>query len=188
MRKVYLSILAIVATVALVGGATYAAFTNAATSGPNTFATGNADLKLRHQPSQGWADSYGGASWGNLYPGWSDSYNVYLKNVSSSPISLRVFPKITGATGAGVMLDKVYLQFLYSDGTPVLNSSGNPCGNVTLRWWQDNPDSFDIGDLTQGQVRGPWVAKFSIPTTAGNEIAGKTLSFDLIFNGIQVIE
>jgi len=187
MRKIYLSILAIIATVALVGGATYAVFTNAATSGPNTFATGNADLKLRHQPGQPWADSYGGASWGNLYPGWSDSYNVYLKNDSSSPISLRVFPKVANATGDGIMLDRVYLQFLYGDGTPVLNSSGTPCGNVTLRWWLNNPDTFDIGDLTQDQDRGPWVAQFSIPTTAGNEISNGSIVFDLIFDGIQVI-
>jgi hypothetical protein len=133
-------------------------------------------------------DQYQQENWQNLYPGWEDSYWVYLKNESSSPISLRVFPKITGTIGNVVMLDRVYLQFLSSNGTPVLNSSGNPCGNVPLRWWLDHPDSFDIGDLTRGQERGPWVAKFSIPTTAGNEIAGKTLSFDLIFNGIQVIE
>ena len=46
MKRIYLSILAIIATVSLVGGATYAVFSNKATSGPNTFATGNADLKI----------------------------------------------------------------------------------------------------------------------------------------------
>ena len=186
MKKIYLSILAITAAIALVGGATYAVFSNKATSGPNTFDTGNADLKLRHRTDQAWADSYGGANWDNLYPGWSDSYNVYLKNNSSSPITLRVFPRLENASGNGILLDEVYLQFLYADGTPVLNSSGNPCGIVTLRWWLDNPDTFDIGDLTQGQERGPWVAQFSIPTTADNTIADKSLNFDLVFNGIQV--
>lgn len=185
MKRIWLSILAIIVTMGIAAGVTYAVFTNAATSGPNTFATGNADLKLRHRESQSWAGFYGGADWDNLYPGWSDSHNVYLKNDSSSPITLRVFPKVTKATGDGIMLDRVYLQFLYGNGTPVLNSSGNPCGNVPLRWWLDNPDTFDIGDLTQGQPRGPWVAQFSIPTTAGNEIKEKTLNFDLIFNGIQ---
>ncbi len=185
MKKVYLSILAIVATLSLVGGATYALFSNEATSGPNTFATGNADLKLRHNPTQGWADSYGGSNWDNLYPGWEDSYNVYLKNNSSSPITLRAFPRIESVSGNWMLLDNIYLQFLYADGTPALNSNSNPCGNVTLRWWLDNPDSFDIGDLTQAQERGPWIAKFTIPTTVGNEIANKTITFDLIFNGIQ---
>jgi len=182
--------LAIAATLALVGGATYAVFSDPATSGPNTFATGNADLQLRHQLNQDWANSYGGSKWSNLYPGWTDSYNVYLKNNSSSPISLRVFPKIANVTGVGsgygILLDNVYLQFLYEDGTPVVNSNGKPCENVPLRWWLNNPDAFDIGDLTQAQERGPWVAKFSIPITAGNEIAGKTITFDLVFNGIQV--
>jgi len=185
MKKILFSILTVTAIAGLVGGATYAVFSNKVTSGPNTFATGNADLRLRHQTSQAWADSYGGSNWGNLYPGWNDSYNVYLQNNSSSPIVLRAFPQVTNTTGNGIMLDNVYLQFLYADGTPALDSSGSPCGNVPLRWWLDNPDTFDIGDLDQGQDRGPWVAKFSIPTTADNTIADKSLNFDLVINGIQ---
>jgi len=194
MKKIYLSILAIVATIGLVAGATYALFSNKAISGPNTFATGNADLKIAIDTDKdgiksNWDDSVTPAfpeKWTNLYPGWEDSYWIYLKNESTSPISLRVFPQLSNAAGDGIMLDNVYLQFLYADGTAVLNSNGNSCGNVTLRWWLDNPDSFDIGDLTQGQERGPWVVQFSIPVTADNSIANKSLNFDLIFNGIQV--
>ena len=182
MRKIYLSILAIIATVALVGGATYAVFTNAATSGPNTFATGNADLKLRHQPGQAWADSYGGANWGNLYPGWSDSYNVYLKNVSSSPITLKVMPKINITSYTAWQLwDEVYMEITWSDGS-------HSTGNYPLRAWVTPPDDNPYLEpvLPQGYDTGPWVIKFSIPTTVGDEIQDANITFDLIFDGIQV--
>ncbi|MBP8591547.1 SipW-dependent-type signal peptide-containing protein [Candidatus Shapirobacteria bacterium] len=180
MRRIYLSVLAIAATLALVGGATYALFNNAATSGPNTFATGNADLQLRHQLNQAWADSYGGANWGNLYPGWTASYNVYLKNNSSSPITLKVRPEIKNTSGAGLLLDNIYLGFSWSDGS-------HPVGPWPLKDWisvDNNPYLEPV--LPQGEGDGSWVVKFSIPTTAGNEIANQNITFDLVFNGIQV--
>ena len=183
MKKIYLSLLAIIATVALVGGATYAAFTNAATSGPNTFATGNADLKLRHQPDKAWADSYSGANWGKLYPGWSDSYNVYLKNNSSSPITLKVMPKleITSYT-AWQLWDEVYMEITWADGS-------HSTGSYPLRAWVTPPDNNPYLEpvLPQGYDTGPWVIKFSIPTDAGNEIKDASIVFDLIFDGIQVM-
>jgi len=182
MKRIYLSILAIVATVALVGGATYAVFSSKATSGPNTFATGNADLKLKHQPGQPWADSYGGASWSNLYPGWSDSYNVYLKNVSSSPITLKVMPKlnITSYT-AWQLWDEVYMEITWADGT-------HSTGSYPLRAWVTPPDDNPYLEpvLPQGYDTGPWVIKFNVPITAGDEIQDKNITFDLIFDGIQV--
>ncbi|MGB9706566.1 MAG: SipW-dependent-type signal peptide-containing protein [Microgenomates group bacterium] len=180
MKRIYLSILAIVATVALVGGATYAVFTNAATSGPNTFATGNADLKLRHRLDQDWADSYGGANWGNLYPGWSDSYNVYLKNVSSSPITLRVLPKVNITSwSTGHLWDKVLMEITWSDGN-------NSTGEFSLRAWRENASIYLVPTLAQGAEAGPWVVKFRIPTTASNEISNGSIVFDVIFDGIQV--
>ena len=179
MKRIYLSILAIVATVALVGGATYAVFSNKATSGPNTFATGNADLKLRHQLDQAWADSYGGASWGNLYPGWSDSYNVYLKNVSSSPITLKVLPKVDITSwSTGYLWDNVLMEITWSDGS-------NSTGEFSLRAWRENASIYLVPTLAQGAEAGPWVVKFSIPTDAGNEISNGSIVFDLIFDGIQ---
>ena len=180
MKRIWLSVVAIVVTVGIAVGATYAVFSNAATSGPNTFATGNADLKLRHRPDQAWADSYGGANWTNLYPGWSDSYNVYLKNDSSSPITLKVRPEIRNyGDWSNILLDKIKLGFSWSDGS-------HQVGPWPLRDWisaDNNP--YLEPELPQGYSTGPWVVQFSIPTTAGNEIAGKTLNFDLIFNGIQ---
>lgn len=183
MNKIYLSILAIIATVALVGGATYAVFSSQATSGPNTFATGNADLQLRLDPDDNWENSYEGESWDNLYPGWSDSYNVYLKNNSNSPITLKVMPKldITSYT-AWQLWDEVYMEIAWSDGS-------HSTGSWPLRAWVTPPDNNPYLEpvLPQGYDTGPWVVKFSIPTTAGDEIQNADITFDLIFDGIQVV-
>jgi len=187
MRKIYLSVLAIAATLALVGGATYAVFSDPATSGPNTFATGNADLKIAIDTNKdgvksAWDDLATPAfpeRWTNLYPGWEDSYWIYLKNDSISPITLKVRPEIKN-NDWNSLLDNIYLGFSWSDGS-------HQVGPWPLRDWisvDNNP--YLEPTLPQGKSDGPWVAKFSIPTTAGNEIAGKTINFDLVFNGIQV--
>jgi predicted ribosomally synthesized peptide with SipW-like signal peptide len=191
MRRIYLSVLAIVATLALVGGATYAIFSDPATSGPNTFATGNADLKIaidtdKDGTQSDWSDKvtpwdqYQQENWQNLYPGWEDSYWIYLKNDSISPITLNVRPEIANTDWSNSLLDNIYLGFSWSDGSHQL-------GPWPLRDWisvDNNP--YLEPTLPQGKSDGPWVAKFSIPTTAGNGIAGKTINFDLVFNGIQV--
>jgi len=181
MKKIYLSLLAIITTVALVGGATYAAFTSQATSSHNTFTAGNANLQLKNEPTQPWAASYGGASWGNLYPGWSDSYNVYLKNVSSSPITLKVLPKINITSySTGYLWDNVLMQITWSDGT-------HSTGEYSLRAWTQNASIYLTPTLAQNAEAGPWVVKFRIPTTAGNEISNGSIIFDVIFDGIQVM-
>ena len=180
MKKIYLSILAIIAAITLVGGATYAVFSNKVISGPNTFATGNADLKLRHRTDQAWADSYGGANWDNLYPGWSDSYDVYLKNNSSSPITLKALPTINITSySTGYLWDEVLMEITWSDGT-------HSTGEYSLRAWRENASIYLEPTLAQGADAGPWVIKFRIPATAGNEIKDGSIVFDLIFDGIQI--
>jgi len=188
MKKVYLSILAIVATLSLVGGATYALFSNKATSGPNTFATGNADLKIdRKGDGLGFQNKVVGIDFSNIYPGWNsgNEYQVWFRNDSTSPITLSVYPEVVAhAWTNGSVYDNVYLQFFLGDGT----TPANRCGNVPLRWWMNNPDTFTLGDLTQGQKRGPWIARFSIPykTEDQNWMQEQSIKFDVVFNGIQV--
>lgn len=191
MKKIYLSILTIIITISLVGGATFAVFSNKATSGPNTFATGNADLKIaidtdKDGVKSAWQDDvepwnqYMQDNWQNLYPGWEDSYWIYLKNDSNSPITLKVRPEIANINDWNNLLDNIYLGFSWSDGS-------HQVGPWPLRDWTtvaDNP--YLEPELPQGYDTGPWVVQFSIPTTAGNEIADQTIKFDLIFNGIQV--
>ncbi len=181
MNKKILISISIIGIVAAIGiGGTWAYFSNSAVSQGNTFSAGNADLKIRNNPAQPWADSYGGAAWTNLYPGWSDSYNVYLKNDSASPITLRVRPeiKVTSYTN-GHLWDEVLMEISWGDGSHKL-------GPWSIRAWttpDDNPWLEPV--LAQGKDTGPWVIKFSIPSTAGNNIANGNITFDLNFNGVQ---
>lgn len=186
MKKIWLSVLAIVVTVGIAAGVTYAVFTNTAASGPNTFATGNADLKIAIDTDKdgiksAWGDSATPAfpeGWEDLYPGWENSYWIYLKNESSSPITLKVRPEVSNNDWNN-LLDNIYLGFSWLDGS-------HQVGPWPLRDWisvDNNP--YLEPELLQSDDSGPWVVQFSIPTTAGNEIADKTLNFDLIFNGIQ---
>lgn len=191
MRRIYLSVLLISIVLALVSGATYALFSDQAVSGPNVFATGNADLQISIDTDKDgvrseWAneahpwDQYMQNNWRNLYPGWEDTYHIWLKNNSSAPIDLKVVPtvgKIT--TNKWVLLDNIELQFFYLDGTPASD-------RLTLRDWQTNTEEL-ITITKDNPERGPWVVKFSIPASAGNNIEDSEISFDLIFNGEQVI-
>ena len=191
MRKIYWSILMISAALALVGSATYALFSDQAVSGPNVFATGNADLQISIDTDKDgtrseWADEvhpwdqYMENNWRQLYPGWEDSYHLWLKNNSSAPIDLRVIPTIGNVvTNKWALLDNIELQFFYLDGTPASDKR-------SLREWQSNTDPLIV--ITQDNPeRGPWVVKFSIPAEAGNNIKDSEISFDLIFNGEQVM-
>ncbi|MGI5826724.1 MAG: hypothetical protein ACOX50_04915 [Patescibacteria group bacterium] len=182
MKRIYLSILTIVGVLTVAAGATYAAFSSNATNAANTFSTGSANLQIRNNPTQDWAASYGGENFTNLYPGWSQSYNVYLKNSSNVSITLRIRPElvVNSSTVAGLK-DKIMMEFSWGDGSHVV-------GPWTLSAWE-TPDNNPYLEptLAQGAETGPWVVKFSIPTTAGNEIKDANINFDLIFNGIQIL-
>lgn len=188
MKKIYLSILTIVTALALVSGATFALFSNKATSGPNTFATGNADLKIaidtdKDGVKSAWDDSVTPAfpeRWTNLYPGWEDSYWIYLKNDSSSPIILEVLPTVDITSyDIAALWDEVFMEITWLDGSHSTNK-------FSLRAWRENTSLYLEPTLAQGAETGPWVVNFSIPTTAGNEIKDGNIVFDLIFDGQQV--
>ncbi len=193
MRKIYFSLTAILLVVGAVAGASYAVFSNSVTSGLNAFATGNADLKIKIDTNKdgtatsNWQDEvtpydqHVKDNWQNLYPGWEDTYWVYLKNDSSSPIKLKIVPEIKNNDWNN-LLDNIYMSFSWLNGS-------NDTGSKTLREWinaDDNPELVPV--LDQGEDAGPWVVKFYIPETAGNNIAEKTINFDLVFNGIQVTD
>ncbi|MBU1322553.1 hypothetical protein KKE48_02775 [Patescibacteria group bacterium] len=192
MRKIYLSILAIIAAVALVGGAAYAAFTANAINVNNTFSTGNAELLLKNSDGTDYSPTKGGAQWGNLYPGYTKSFDVWLKNTSTSPIDFEVYPdvevKILGDSYHGTdgsLPGKISLQFFKSNGTIAVT------GKYTLSQWENNypggTQKLD-GVVPNDGERGPWQAVFTVDPNAGNEIQNSKLYFDLKFVGVQTMQ
>lgn len=189
MRRIYLSVLAIAATLALVGGATYAVFTSQATNVNNTFSTGNAELLLKNSAEDSYSPTKGGAIWPNLYPGYTKSYDVWLKNTSSSPINFEVYPDVEikivegdyhGTDGS--LPNKIWLQFF--------NGANAVTGKYTLSEWERNypggTQKLD-GVVPKGEERGPWQAVFTVDPNAGDEIQNSKLHFDLKFVGVQVV-
>jgi predicted ribosomally synthesized peptide with SipW-like signal peptide len=191
MKRIYLSILTIVGVLTVAAGATYAAFSSNATNVNNTFSTGNAELLLKNSEGASYSETKGGAQWGNLYPGYTKSYDIWFKNTSSSPIDLEVYPDVEvtllGDSYHGTdasLPDKIYLQFFKNNGTTAVT------GKYTLRQWESNypggSQKLD-GVVTNQGERGPWQAVFTVDPNAGNEVQNSKLHFDLKFVGIQVI-
>ena len=183
MKKILvnLSIIAITAIIAVVG--TYALLHDKARSEGNSFSTGNADLKIKI-PDTGcsdWSNSCPGKTWGSLYPGWSNSYNVYLKNASVAPIILKIIPYIEETGSSQDLWENTYMEITWSDGS-------HSSGRYSLEDWKTNSVIELEPRLAQGQEAGPWVVHFDISETARNEIADTSIEFNLVFDGIQVGE
>lgn len=182
MKKIIFSfgIIGIVSAIAI--GGTIAYFSDLAKLKGNTFSTGNADLKIKSvdlENCENWKDSCTGKTWQNLYPGWSDSYKIWLKNVSASPIILKIVPFVEETGSSQDLWNNTFMEITWSDGS-------HSTGRYSLQWWKTNQTIELEPRLAQGQEAGPWVVKFDIPETVGNEIANSEIRFNLVFSGIQV--
>jgi len=177
-----LSIIGIAAAIVISG--TIAYFSDMAVSEGNTFAAGNADLKIKStdlEDCETWEDSCTGKQWQGLYPGWSDSYKIWLKNQSASPITLKVVPYIEETGSSQDLWNNTYMQITWADGS-------HSTGRYSLEEWKTNSTIELEPRLNQDQSAGPWIVKFDIPEEVGNEIANSSISFNLVFNGVQVVE
>lgn len=183
MKKIFFSSLVIGVSAIIIVGGTIAYFSDTAMSEGNTFSTGNADLKIRMPDTEcdSWSDSCPGKIWTGLYPGWSDSYNVYLKNESASEIVLKIIPYIEETGLSQDLWENCYMEITWAD-------NSHSTGRYSLEDWKTN-NSIELEPrLNQGQSAGPWVVHFDIPVTVGNEIANASIEFNLVFNAIQVVE
>lgn len=172
----------ILGTAVIVASATYAVFHDTATVSGNTFSSGDADLKIK-MPAEGcadWSDSCSGVSWSGVYPGWNKSYNLYLKNESSSPIILQIIPVIEETGSSQSLLDNTYME---------ITCTGNAStGRYSLTAWKSNAAVEIAPRLAQNEESGPCAVKFDIANTVGNEIANASIVFNLVLNANQVGE
>jgi hypothetical protein len=182
MNKILISFITIIAVSGLVATATYAIFSGQASNQGNTFATGDASLQIKKESGDVWKESFTGSEWKNIYPGWTTSYNFYLKNNSSAPISLKVKPKLeVPQTTNWNLLDKIKMNISWSDGS-------HDTGFRTMRdWLNAGNNPFIDPVLSQGEESNELKALFMIDPEAGNEIKNSTINFNLIFEGQQVL-
>lgn len=192
MKKIITSMLAIALTLGIASGTAYALFSDTATVSSVNLSTGTADLKIND------ADSLPATalSTANTFPGWIDGQPFKLTNASTSPISLDVTARLTSAdAGWGTFKSVVEVAVVeYSDAGQAANavSAKDPSagsytastGWLTLEQWNDvTPKSIGTSIAQSGDHY--LVMWGRIPTTAGNEIAGKSISTNWLLTGTQ---
>jgi hypothetical protein len=183
-KRILLSAMSIVTSLTLVGGAAFAAFSTTANMNGSTFSSGNANLTLA-KPSG--ADpsipgSFSGTVSGfdvtHIAPGFNQQFNFWMKNASSSDITLdtnTVLTQTTGETQDPELLNALMVQFV-CEGSPATP-------NKTVQTWTTNGVE-DLGSIPAGQIKKCSMV-VSLPSTADNSVSGKTLTFDGVFNGVE---
>lgn len=178
-KRILTSLAIIIGVVGLVAGATWALFSSQGQVKGNTFSTGEASLKIRLVGSgQGWLDEVTGVSWDNLFPGWSETYDVQLQNVSTSEIGFDIIPQVIISSDPNPKLRNVITLQFFDGGSPV-----GP--EWTLNQWSDNEGAIE--HIAQGDEGKVWTLKFSFPDNGEdqNDLQNQTIGFDLLFDGVQ---
>ena len=185
-KKIAMSALSIVTALSLMGGATYAFFSDSGTSSNNVFASGTLDLQLSNDNvtySNSVTGSFGQT---NMIPGGTPvSGDLFLKNtgsVNSSDIDITFSNAHTQAlTGAGTVhtedMDKyLKIEVLTYDGVDLLsglvNSNGNGFKDLDDLEAQGLPN---LSGLTAGDDK-PLVMDIRLDISAPNEMQGDSVT------------
>lgn len=182
--RIALSLMSIVAALAVVGASTFALFTDTATAVGNTFSTGNAGLLISKTgeeetftesiPSPAVLES-------GIFPGFSESYAFTLRNDSPEGVDLNLTADLANLGGLfhgtdGSLPDKVLVKWTCGD---VVS------GEYSVRQWIEGGNA-ELGVLPSGEDLA-CTMDVRIPESAGNEIAGSDITFDGVYNGTQVV-
>lgn len=181
-KKIAMSLMSISAALLVMGGATYAAFSGQATLANNTFASGNADLVIsRTAADSGFASSVTGFTGSNLFPGYSENFNFWLNNNSSSDISLNTIAKFVDVSttfGNSELLQDAMKVSFQCGGDAV-------AGPYSVNEWEAGQAPVS-SNLAKGATTA-CVMTVTLPTTADNSVAGADVNFDVQFDATQVL-
>ena len=185
MKKILISvaIIAVVATISV--GATGAYYTANESVEGNTIITGDADLKVKAPEVNTWGNyptDFLGT--GDVYPGWSMTHEVELKNGSSADIAMALTAKLEfehyndNDNLRDVLEMKVYNE-----------EQGIETERKTLEEWRKNDGEEYVGVLNKDEVKTLEV-EFSFPTNGDqNDLQNAQIAnFNLVFDGVQVTE
>ena len=183
------STIAVLAVIAI--GATYAYFSSSVTIEGISITSGNADLKILVEYNGTYTDDpttisqYAQAMLTNLYPGQSGEQDFFLKNTSSSPISLDTYFKLEKTNGDDTLADAIELKLKRMD--------GYESGWHSISWWADNspgkgwrmmenPGEPEV--IAQNEMHG-WTLYGRVRADAGNEIENQALGLSATINAEQ---
>lgn len=169
-KKIALSFLVMALMMALVGGATFAWFTDSETVTGNSFATGTLVVGL---------DNTSPLAGSNLAPGSSISKSGSIQNTGSLDAYYRVTltstndPTLKGM--AGTLSDKIQCTVVLNNGTPYTTTLKNVLGKTIF-----------VGTINASNTI-PYNVTLSMPNTVGNEAQGLTWSGSLELESTQVV-
>lgn len=172
MKKVYFNLLAILGSLSLLVGATYAYFSsNAVTMTGITLATAGPLLQISPSGS-GWGLTMVGSSESNIYPGWIGAErSFWLKNNSGNgaPIA-KVIPTISTQAGDWEILKGLILACFYE-------KSGGSCDNwQTLNFWSTNTSTSILATTLNDLTTREMVIKYKMDTSATDSAKDKSIT------------
>ncbi|MBI2029746.1 hypothetical protein HYT02_04980 [Candidatus Gottesmanbacteria bacterium] len=181
--KIALSGISILASLALVGGATFALFTDVGTSTNNVFATGNLDLKLSDDTPETDQDdvtaSFGGS---NLGPGdCTTTQQLRVKNsgtINGDHVEISVANSVTdNGTPAVDPIDQFMMLNLFQyDGGNISVADFNSNGFADL----DDLENVGVDNLGLGDLNTDHDIDLSVclDSSAGDDLQGDSVSSD----------
>jgi hypothetical protein len=179
MNKIFAGIVGLMLVVGVTSGTAYALFSSKATASGVTFATGNADLRIWDGDSFE-ADRPSAFTFTGLYPGYTGTQLLQLKNMSTSPIALTIKGiLLNGPTGDWDGLKNDVWVNIRLPGVA-------ETGYRTLAAWNSTGFTLPGGSLAQNTQRD-FQFDVQVNPAATNTIAGMTLSdVTFEFTGTQV--
>jgi len=179
-RKILLSGISIVASLVLVGGSAFALFDAQALATNNTFSAATPGLLVNtgstanSHPSTGFSQSDTGYTATDLVPGYSHDFVFWLHNTTGDSVTFNLSAHFLNDQGDNATLNgEMLAQFTCTNhnntGTAVTS------GQHSITEWLAGSDT--IGTLDSGDY-ARCIMNMQLPTSAGNDIAGKTVKFD----------
>ncbi|MBI2620832.1 hypothetical protein HYW61_01240 [candidate division WWE3 bacterium] len=186
MRKTLLAYLGVFATLFLVVGVTYAAFTDKASVLGSTFSTGSADIKLladvtKSADAGNLVEDLEGPRFASISPNWSQNYLVKIYNNAAASVLLSSAVNYETATDPKELRQLIYVEpFEWNDnGNGLLDEGelGISYGRKSFVKWKT--ERISLGQIPSGQVRG-LVLKFSTDSLSDFK-QGASAVFDFVF-------
>jgi predicted ribosomally synthesized peptide with SipW-like signal peptide len=187
-RKIVTSALSIGTAGALLVGATFALFTDQAQSTGNSFTSGNADLQIGldtgDENTVVFQNSVDAPDYSNIAPGFTGNTDFWLKNNSSSAISLDVVADLANPSGESTELaDNLLISWNCDTDDDGSLSNNTPTSEFSMNQWLAGGNA-SLGTIAQGNaIFCRMIAR--VPSTATNDIAGDSVSFDVLYDATQ---
>lgn len=197
--RIAFSAISILAALTITAGATFAVFTDVATSQDNTFSTGNADLQLADDNGLGAAGTYAnditGATFSNMAPGQTVTKQFWIKNNGTVNLATTVDLEGESLGSAQDLKTALTIKFKCDTNDNGLTDDPGTTAKTVNQWLTDTPESLDTILASTGAQNASSSTSDAdelvcqmigtVSGSAGNEIAGETLSFDARFDGTQ---